>query len=818
MKLMWILLLFGSLMHHTISTDSPEFGDVRLVGGPSSNEGRVEIYYSSGWGTVCDDDWGITDADVVCKQLGYSWAVGVKREAYYGEGTGDIYLDDVECYGNEDSIFDCVHNGIYNHNCVHGEDTGVICETEDISPEDGLLRLTGDDVDGYSGLLGIMYRGLWGSVCKDGFDMNDANVACKQLGFQWAIDFKVGYRISSSCWSWISDLECNGTESNLLHCGHEGLYEQGCDAYDAVSIACSDGINDVDDFPEYIPVRLKDGYDDSSGRVEVYYEGTWGTVCDKKWNIYDAEVVCRQLGFEGAIEAKKDGFYGVGSGSIHFKSFRCEGNETYLSACTFKYVTDGQCSHTNDAGVVCAEDNDDDDSSYLYSFTEYPDLHSFELTACDNNPCVNGYCYLGTSSYDYHCACYEGWSGDVCDEEIVGCGLDPCLNGGLCESISDNGDYKCDCLYAWIGTHCETERNGCNLYPCLNNGDCIDIDAGGYTCNCMTGYSGGNCEIVETACSSNPCQNGYCLIFPNDNIYFCYCNDGWTGDLCEEEVNVDLECSSSPCLHGECLELSSEGYFCSCEDFWTGVNCETSTIGCVAAPCLNGGSCQDIGPYGDYECTCPAEFEGHDCQTEIACENNPCVNAVACIDNSIGEYTCICETGWIGSNCDEFENVNTNLMQTTRVIDEPTTHASVVTSREPQTSSDLQIGIIAGVGGAALVLIIATIALVCILRNKHSSPKPSLAGVENQAYELRDPPVNAHYDARITKSTAPKVKPKPSKQSNYSNDYEKPSDEYMKPDVKVHQGLSENIYDEIQAPYIGLSQPKSNFYMDILPN
>ncbi|XP_026970378.1 T-cell differentiation antigen CD6 isoform X9 [Sagmatias obliquidens] len=100
--------------------------DLKLVGGGSPCEGRVEMLEHGQWGSVCDDTWDLDDAHVVCRQLSCGWAVQALPGLHFAPGQGRIHRDQVNCSGSETYLWDCL--GLPgNGYCGHKEDAGVVC-------------------------------------------------------------------------------------------------------------------------------------------------------------------------------------------------------------------------------------------------------------------------------------------------------------------------------------------------------------------------------------------------------------------------------------------------------------------------------------------------------------------------------------------------------------------------------------------------------------------------------------------------------------------------------------------------------------------
>uniref|UniRef100_A0A668RX92 SRCR domain-containing protein n=1 Tax=Oreochromis aureus TaxID=47969 RepID=A0A668RX92_OREAU len=329
-------------------------GDIRLVGSGSTQcSGRVEVYHSNSWGTVCDDGWDLSDAEVVCRQLNCGSALEVPPSAHFGAGTGQIWLDHVTCSGNESSLAECQHSGFGSNTCEHGQDAAVICSGGKTVRWRYLIRLAGAGSSRCSGRVEIFHNNIWGTITDFNWDLNDAEVVCRQLNCGSALQApQSAYFGPGTGPIWLH--ECQHPEwGNYYYYYNNNYYSYSNNGhYSDAGVICSVCVMS---FSSKGPIRLTgSGSTRCSGRVEVYHNNSWGTVCDDGWDLNDAEVVCRQLNCGSALEVPQSAHFGAGTGQIWLDHVTCSGNESSLTECQHSGFGSNTCEHGQDAAVICS--------------------------------------------------------------------------------------------------------------------------------------------------------------------------------------------------------------------------------------------------------------------------------------------------------------------------------------------------------------------------------------------------------------------------------------------------------------------------------
>ncbi|XP_055592888.1 lysyl oxidase homolog 2B-like [Uranotaenia lowii] len=227
-----------------------EEGAIKLVGGRGDFEGNVEIFHSGRWGGICDDEWDSSEAEVICRQLGFPGFVKATHSGHFGMAKRKFWMDNLFCGGKEKEISQCHFDGWGHNDCEPSEAAGVICKQE-VEPTSTAkpvpevfkpkkvrlhqeldVRLAGGRVPSEGRVeVRLGQDGPWGTICGDGWSLLQGNVVCRQLELGYAndavqTDFFGGANISEVI---LSGTECYGNESSLDECLHHEMgWNSGC--------------------------------------------------------------------------------------------------------------------------------------------------------------------------------------------------------------------------------------------------------------------------------------------------------------------------------------------------------------------------------------------------------------------------------------------------------------------------------------------------------------------------------------------------------------------------------------------------------------
>uniref|UniRef100_A0A8C9W4I2 SRCR domain-containing protein n=1 Tax=Scleropages formosus TaxID=113540 RepID=A0A8C9W4I2_SCLFO len=296
-----------------------------LVNGNSPCEGRVEVRHEGQWGTVCDDEWDMNDAAVVCRQMFCGDAVAAPPLGHFGEGKGMIWLAAVPCSGSESTLKDCGHRGWGQHYCTHAEDAGVIC-----SGTFTVRLASGPHL--CSGRLEFL-ADSWYTVCDPDFDLQDAKVVCRQLGCGTPVQVQGAAVFECSGPIWADVFECQGEETHLSQCAISSWIRAPC-SHEHVSgiiyadVSTGSSLSSLDGM-----VRLS-GESGCEGQLEVHYQHTWSRVLLDSWSIRETSVVCRQLGCGSAVRIYSSSMSGTGDTDVCLTGYQCSGTESHLVNCS----------------------------------------------------------------------------------------------------------------------------------------------------------------------------------------------------------------------------------------------------------------------------------------------------------------------------------------------------------------------------------------------------------------------------------------------------------------------------------------------------
>ncbi|XP_072029155.1 scavenger receptor cysteine-rich type 1 protein M130-like isoform X2 [Amphiura filiformis] len=312
------------------------------------NEGRVEVSIGGEWGTICDTNWDIQDAHVVCRMLGFQGAMQAVPNGLFGTGINlagkTVTQSSVSSGGNPGRAIDGNENANYPaRSCTHTRKQNAPWWKVDLGVETCITK-----VEIRNRQDCCAYR-LIDSIVRIGSNVNSSlNNQCG--GVVTASQAGAGYLVTIRCSTPISGRYISvhggrGIDIAILTICEFKAYESD------LPCPVRNNFPSLDD--DYRLVRLSNGTTKYNGRVEVYHHGYWGTICHRGWDISDANVLCRELGFQGAINAIPRSFFGAGNLNISLTNVQCSGEESSLLLCPHSGWGNHNCTMQDIASVSC---------------------------------------------------------------------------------------------------------------------------------------------------------------------------------------------------------------------------------------------------------------------------------------------------------------------------------------------------------------------------------------------------------------------------------------------------------------------------------
>lgn len=285
------------------------------------------MYQNDQWGTLCDHEFLAGEAALLCLQIGRSAYNAYWNQSKHGQGKGVIQMSNISCIRTEDSIFDCSYSSDTTA-CSHADDIAIRCN-----------RPIDFDASSTTGVIRVFRDNQWARVCANHWDLRDAQVACREMGYaRGAIQVNKQIQGSNPYPVIRAGLHCDSSETSLIDCRQEVV---GPTCTHLAGVVCQD-------------MRLV-GPSYYEGEVQIFKLDiwNWGTICDKYFDIRDANVVCFQLGFEaGAESTYSQGNSSTTSGRFVLTNTYCRGLERNIHDCgTSEYISG--CALANTVWVKC---------------------------------------------------------------------------------------------------------------------------------------------------------------------------------------------------------------------------------------------------------------------------------------------------------------------------------------------------------------------------------------------------------------------------------------------------------------------------------